>query len=104
MTFQLPAVENKSACKFRKKSTLLLCSTVSGCSICYNFDVTIAAYYITRMYQLEGHFITSYTSVTILRLCHKTETSMSSAVMFRACYLQVRIESTLRKKWHVLVR
>ena len=28
MTFQLPAVENKSACKFRKKSTLLLCSTV----------------------------------------------------------------------------
>ena len=29
MTFQLPVVENKSACKFRKKSTLLLCSTVS---------------------------------------------------------------------------
>ena len=28
MTFQLPAVEDKSACKFRKKSTLLLCSTV----------------------------------------------------------------------------
>ena len=30
MTFQLPAVENKSACKFRKKSTLLLCSTVAN--------------------------------------------------------------------------
>ena len=25
-----PVVENKSACKFRKKSTLLLCSTVYG--------------------------------------------------------------------------
>ena len=41
MTFQLPAVENKSACKFRKKSTLLLCSNVAKCSVAklYSLDI-----------------------------------------------------------------
>ena len=70
MTFQLPAVENNSACKFRKKSTLLLCSTV------YNHN---KLYYIARL--LHGVLSSLRSGIsalgdlllkiyTLCRICH----------------------------------